>query len=309
MEKGAAGQKDGAVAGAPAVSATMGRAMSGVAVDAAASAPVPTVMSVLSEGDANMISRFKTLRALRDENLITGEEYATRRQANLGSLLPLTSPPPAAGLDRPVPSSEQVASRLRAIGRALEMRAMTVAQHGSERGMILDALMPAAPVAVANPGVPPKGLMEAADAVRRLEALQAEGLITSDEYTRERSAIEHTMQPAPSAKPAPTAPVTEGAATDKMAVGGKGGPQPAVHLASYRSREAADRGWAQVRRAHKDLLDKLSPEISQINLGPGKGIFYRLNAGPLADRGAAASLCDKLKKRRQYCEPTFFSGK
>ena len=308
MEKGAAGQKEaGAIAGAPMVAATMGRAVPGDTVDATGSSPVPTVMSVLSEGDTNVVSRFKTLHTLRDENLITGEEYAARRQANLGALLPLTAPPPAAGLDRPVPSSGQISGRLRAIGRALEMRAMTVAQHASERGMILDALMPAAPVAVANPGVPPKGLMEAADAVRRLEALQADRLITSDEYARERSAIEHAMQPAPSAKPAVITAKPEGA--EKTEAATKGGPQPAVHLASYRSREAADRGWAQLRRAHKDLLNGLSSEISQINLGPGKGIFFRLNAGPLADRGAAASLCEKLKRRRQYCEATFFSGK
>lgn len=309
MEKGAAGQKNaGAVAGAPMAAATMGRSMPGTAVDAANAAPAPTVMSVLSEGDANIVSRFKTLRALRDDSLLTGEEYASRRQANLGALLPLTAPPPAAGLDRPVPSSEQIAGRLRAIGRALEMRAMTVAQHASERSMILDALMPAAPVAVANPGVPPKGLMEAADAVRRLEALQAEGLITSDEYARERSAIEHAMQPAPTVKPAAMTKV-EGAGADKTEAATTKGPQPAVHLASYRSREAADRGWAQIKRAHAELLGKLTSEVTQINLGAGKGIFYRLNAGPLADRGAAASLCDKLKRRRQFCEPTFFSGK
>lgn len=305
MEKGAAGQK-GAVAGAPDVAATMGRTAPGGGAAPTAS-KAPTVMSVLSEGDANVIARFKTLRTLRDENLITGAEYATRRQANLGALLPLTAPPPAAGLDRPVPSAEQIAGRLRAIGRALEMRAMTVAQHTSERNMILDALMPAAPVAVANPGVPPSGLMEAADAVRRLEALQAEGLITSDEYARERVAIEHAMQPAPPKAPAAATSKAAGPEAGKTPVALKG-PQPAVHLASYRSKAAADRGWTQLRRAHRALLNGLSPEISKIDLGPGKGIFYRLNAGPLASRAAAASLCQKLKRRRQYCEPTFFKG-
>jgi len=82
------------------------------------------------------------------------------------------------------------------------MRAMTVSQHAAERGIILDALMAAAPVAVANPGQPPKGLMEAADSVRRLEALQAEGLVSSDEHARERAAIERALQAMPSAKPA-----------------------------------------------------------------------------------------------------------
>lgn len=307
MEKGTSGAAAN-VAGAPTAAAMMGRAPGHDAETAASGVPQAPVMTVLSEGDANVVSRFRILRALRDEGLITGEEYARRRQANLGALLPLTSPPPAAGLDRPVPSGEQVAGRLRAIGRALEMRAMTVGQHAAERGMILDALMAAAPVAVANPAQPPTGLMEAADAVRRLEALQAEGLVTSDEYARERTAIEKALQSAPSAMPAALG-AEAGTAADKAAAAPPAaGPRPAVHLASYRSREAADRGWTQLRRAHGDLLDGLSAEITSINLGPGKGTFYRLNAGPLVDRNVATDLCGKLKRRRQYCEPTFLGG-
>ena len=84
---------------------------------------------------------------------------------------------------------------LRAIGRALEMRAISVTQHAAERNMILDALMPSAPVVVANPGAPPRGLLEAADAVRRLEPLRDPGYISSDEYVQERQALEiaHTL--------------------------------------------------------------------------------------------------------------------
>jgi hypothetical protein len=311
-KNGASGTPAGAagVAGAPTAVAMMGRAAPGAAVDASApGVPSAPVMSVLSESDTNIITRFRIMRSLRDEGLITGEEYATRRQANLGALLPLTSPPPAAGLDRPVPSNEQVAGRLRAIGRALEMRAMTVSQHAAERGIILDALMASAPVAVANPGQPPKGLMEAADAVRRLEALQAEGLVSSDEHARERVAIERALQATPSPKAAVQTSDAGGTA-DKTAgaLSAKGkGPQPAVHLASYKSREAADRGWTELKRTHKDLLSTLSADITSINLGP-KGTFYRLNAGPLVDRNVAADLCGKLKRRRQYCEPTFLSG-
>ena len=319
MGPGAAGAPNGGgVAGSPQVSAMMGRAPSGAVAQPAPDAAreeVPTVMSMLSAEDTNVISRFKALRSLRDEGLLTTEEYGVRRQANLGALLPLTSPPPAAGLDRPVPSAEQIAGRLRAINRAMEMRAMTVAQQSSERGMILDALMPAAPVAVANPGQPPRGLMEAADAVRRIEALQAEGLISSDEYARERAAIEKAMQPEPPIKPASASgSVAAKPATMEKVEGvtklapGAGGPQPAVHLASYRSRQAADRGWAQLRRAHQDLLGGLSENVSEINLGPGKGTYFRLKAGPLSDRGAAEDVCRKLKRRNQYCEPTFMNG-
>lgn len=308
MEKGAAGNNsESGVVGAPQVSAMMGR-------DRSIGQPKPmepvtdatTVMSMLGEADMNVIDRFLTLRSLRDEGLITSEEFATRRQANLGALLPLTSPPPATGLDRAMPSTEQIAGRLRAIGRALELRAMTISQHSAERSMIIDALMPAAPVAVANPGRPPEGLMEAADSVRRLEALQAEGLITSDEYARERAAIERAMQPEPPLR-TEASNAGQGNADDEKAMA-EAGPQPAVHLASYRSRKAADKGWAQLRRAHKDLLNGLSAEISQINLGPGKGTFYRLKAGPLRDRGSAEGMCRKLKTRRQYCEPSFMNA-
>ena len=281
-------------------------------------APTPGVESraraaglapVFSGSDANVMSRFKTIAALRDQGLITLEEYSTRRMANIGALLPLTSPPPAAGLDRSVPTSDQISGRIRAIGRALEMRAITIGQHSAERSMILDALMPSAPVSVVNPGAPPSGLMQAADAVRKLEMLQNEMLITTDEYTRERAAIEQAMQPAgmaPSA--APGAGTVAASPAELQAMSASSGPQPAVHLASYRSQKAANRGWAQLKRAHKALLGNLSSDISKVNLGPGKGVFYRLKVGPLDNEAASTDICKKLKRRRQYCEPSFMNA-
>ena len=259
----------------------------------------------MSEGDRNIVSRFQTLRDLLDQGLITPEEYKVRRTRNVGALVPLTSKPPAAGLDRPVPSSAQVAGRLRAIGRALEMRAITIEQHAAERKMIMDALMPETPLVLANPGVPPKGLMASADTVRRLEGLKQEGLITSDEYSRERSSIEKGLQPIPpnaSSMMSPNGP-TSMMQPRKTAM--RSGPQPAVHLASYKSKRDADRGWVQLKRAHRGLLGSLSSEVSQVNLGPGKGVFYRLLAGPLDNKNAASGLCRKLKSKRQFCEPGF----
>jgi tetratricopeptide (TPR) repeat protein len=249
----------------------------------------------LPGGEANAVARFRILSALRKQGLITEAEYAARRQANIGALLPLTSPPPAAGLDRSVPSSAQISGRLRAIARGLELRALTVSQYSAERTMILNALMPAAPVAVANPGPPPKGLMQAADAVRGLEYLKEQGIITSDEYTKERKAIERALQPAGTAPP-------------KAAAIKSAGPRPAVHLASYRTRRQAERGWKQLRGTYHRLLGGLESEITKTNLGRGRGIFYRLKAGPLASEKKAKALCGKLKKRRQYCRPTFMEN-
>jgi len=260
----------------------------------------------LSAGERYVLSRFTTLRALRDQGLITPDEFRTRRQANIGALLPLTSPPPAAGLDRPVPATEQISNRLQAIGRALELRAISVSQHSSERTMILDAMMPAAPVVVAKPALPPQGLLEAADQVRRLEMLRDEGFITSDEYARERAAIETTMAPkggmsaseAQSMSAQPMQPVSSGQATSMSA-----GPKPGLHLASYRSADQAERGWSQLRRAHSEVLGNLNHTVSRVDLG-SKGVFYRLVAGPFASSSEASSACAKLKSRRQFCETT-----
>ncbi len=254
--------------------------------------------------ESNVTSRFATLRALRDQGLITPAEFAQRRQTNIGALLPLTSPPPAAGLDRPVPTSEQITGRLRAIGRALEMRAISVSQHAAERSMIVDALMPAAPVVIANPAATPQGLMEAADAVRRLEQLQNDGYIKSDEYARERQAIELSMRPA---SPPQQAAKPMAMAEPKKMEKPKAGPSQAVHLASYRSMKQAERGWVQMKKAHKKVLGGLQHEVSKVNLGK-KGTYYRLKAGPFGSKGAAKSVCGKLKRRRQFCEPTMMGA-
>ena len=262
-----------------------------------------------SGADQNVISRFTTMRALRDQGLVTPQEYATRRQANVGSLLPLTSPPSSAGLDRPVPTTEQISGRLRAIGRALELRAISVSQHAAERNMILDALMPAAPVRLVNPAPPPQGLMEAADMVRRLEQLRDGGYITSDEYTRERAAIEKAMQPeAPKMASAQAGPTKLGdkEKMEKEEAKPKG-PQPGVHLASYRSVKQAEDGWKLIQRRHRTVLKDMDHEVAKVDLGK-KGTYYRLKAGPLKSSGEAKKICADLKKRRQFCEPSTVGG-
>lgn len=301
-----------AVRGAPSGSALLGRTAPAMAPPPAGAAIMKPMIRDAAIGfsgkDANIMSRYSTLKALRDQGLITPDEYRARRRTNVGALLPLTSPPPAAGLDRSVPTTEQIAGRLRAIGRALEMRAISVAQHSAERTMILDALMPSAPVVIANPAVPPKGLMEAADSVRRLEKLRNEGFISSDEYARERQAIELAMRPPPP-KAAIAPVVSKPAAPDKgkMAKPKKMGPQPAVHLASYKSAKRAERGWAQIRRAHRSVLGKLKHSVSKVSLGR-KGTYFRLKAGPFKDAAAAKSACRQLKRRRQFCEPSMMDA-
>jgi hypothetical protein len=82
------------------------------------------------------------------------------------------------------------------------------------------------------------------------------------------------------------------------------GPQPAIHLASYRSVKQAERGWSQLKRAHQGILTDLNHTIMEINLGT-KGIYYRLIAGPYNSGAQAKDVCRQLKSRRQFCDPTF----
>jgi len=312
----------GPISGTPIGGAPSGDVMLGRSTTQVASAPpsmmaptggngmamnAPSTIGKFVGGDANLISRFSTIKALRDQGLITQEEYEQRRGSNIGALLPLTSPPPAAGLDRPVPTTEQISARLRAIGRALEMRAISVSQHSAERGMILDAMMPSAPVMVAEPAPQPRGLMEGADSIRRLEILRDAGYISGDEYARERRAIELSVQANAGGTPAGAAPkAVTPSAPEKMAMKAPekpSGPQPAVHLASYRSAKQAESGWLQIKRAHGKVLGALDHEVSKVRLG-SKGTYYRLKAGPLSSVSQAKSMCSQLKKRRQFCDTT-----
>ena len=267
----------------------------------------PRPATMISAEDKNIIERFETLKKLMDQGLITKPEFNARRKANLGALLYLTQQPPAVGLKRSVPSAAQITQRLNAIRRALEMRAITDRQHGAERNTIIEGVLPVSPRVKANPRPAPKGLLASADAIRRIEMLKERGIVTDAEAGAEKAAIEKALYPSrsiPASKPA-------AAATNKTKNKSSpiiSGPQPAVHIASFRSRKAADRGWTQLRRAHRSVLANLKPEIARVNLGRGKGVFYRLVAGPLKNDADVKRVCRQLKSRRQYCEPAFMAG-
>ena len=65
-----------------------------------------------------------------------------------------------------------------------------------------------------------------------------------------------------------------------------------IQLAALTSTDDATRAWEKLRRAHPDVLGTLTPAIVKVDL-PGKGTFYRLQAGPL-DRDKAADACARI---------------
>lgn len=72
-----------------------------------------------------------------------------------------------------------------------------------------------------------------------------------------------------------------------------------IQLVSLRTQKDAEAEWARLQKANKDLLGGLELQVQTAKLS--KGTFYRVQAGPLANRAAATSLCGTLKSRKQDC--------
>ena len=73
-----------------------------------------------------------------------------------------------------------------------------------------------------------------------------------------------------------------------------------VQLASFKSEENAHKGWKLLRGQATDLLQEFDPVIRRADLGPDKGVFYRLRT-PRITKDAADQLCSALKERGIDC--------
>ncbi|MFN4282759.1 MAG: SPOR domain-containing protein [Alphaproteobacteria bacterium] len=118
-----------------------------------------------------------------------------------------------------------------------------------------------------------------------------------------------SQPPIPVAPPAPSQAVPPSQAPQQAVQAPRPTPAPApaaqsipagaarVQLGAVRSADAAQKEWARLQNAHKDLLGGLSMNVVTADLGE-RGIYYRIQAGPAAD---AADLCAKLKARNVGC--------
>jgi cell division septation protein DedD len=104
--------------------------------------------------------------------------------------------------------------------------------------------------------------------------------------------------PAAIAQPSPAViapPVATNAPTPTVS-----GPGYRLQLGAVRSEEAAKQEWQRLQRAQPDILGKLTLNAARVDLGE-KGIFYRIQAGPIADEAGAAQSCAALKSRNVGC--------
>ena len=74
-----------------------------------------------------------------------------------------------------------------------------------------------------------------------------------------------------------------------------------VQLASLRSETDARGEWDRLQRSYPGLLGKLQPQVRRVDVGAGRGTFYRLQAGPLSEKILADMLCGELKQRKVDC--------
>jgi len=131
----------------------------------------------------------------------------------------------------------------------------------------------------------------------------------------EQAAAQAKPSPAPEPKSAPatppaSAPQPKPVATPAPAAATAAAPtvQPSiadlvfrVQLAAVRSDAAAIDEWKRLQKKNEDLLGGLKLSVVRADLGPEKGIFYRLRAGPLNDEAEAKGLCEKLTERKVGC--------
>jgi hypothetical protein len=263
------------------------------------------------DAEMNVAGRFRILKRLLDDHQVTPEEYSSRRSTNLGALLPYSASPPAAGLERPVPDDSQIITRLKDLKAAVEAREISPAQESVERGMILEKLLPARPANRMMPVLPPNDMIEAARMAGRLERLRAAGLISGDEFAREKAAMERALDARLAGKPVdvaatglrygtvPTTPAPEATPLAPSAWG--------VALATVKSEEEGKATWDRIRlRFPEDLLGK-SLSLTKVTLR-NKGVRWKVVAGPLDSKDSAVRLCKTLKLHRQSCDPAPFKG-
>jgi cell division septation protein DedD len=100
--------------------------------------------------------------------------------------------------------------------------------------------------------------------------------------------------PAPEPKPAPAAAAPPPPAAKAEAKGYR------LQLGAVRTPEGAKQEWERLKREHRDLLGALGFSAPRVDLGE-RGVFYRIQAGPVADAAAAERDCRELKRRGVRC--------
>ena len=182
--------------------------------------------------------------------------------------------------------------------------------QGNEEVPLVERLLPEPEQPLPPPAKPRDANMQPAP---QGEAVVEEATTPAEATPDPPAAAEPRPEPPPEPPPAAPSPVPTPAEV-LAAKPPQAAPPPAeikkpepkkadykVQLAAIRSPQLAQQEWKRLRSKNTDLLGRLELSVSRADLGPSKGVFFRLRAGPLPDETAARALCAKLAQRKVGC--------
>ncbi len=163
---------------------------------------------------------------------------------------------------------------------------------------------PMAPTPMAPTAAPPVALPAPPLAAPQLAAPQPPSLATTAEPSPTARPVPEKEAPASPSEPIATSPAKPVAAStarrlSKIAPALGGGFK--IQLASLRANVAVVQSWKRLVNSNEDLLGGLRLTIARRDLGSAKGVYFRMQAGPLPDAAAARDLCTRLKRRKLNC--------
>jgi len=277
--------------------------------------------------DTAVAARLQDLAQTFESGAISAGQHADERRAILDALLPAEPGAREAPLSRPTgAAARRHATRLE---DALRRGLITVPEYEAERAALGDAAPPPA-ATVLGPGrgvtpamadmgdsAMPESSMEGQSAENNAETPPGDTGAAPEGTPGEPRLL---IPPSPTGEPGVTAgPPTANAddpaiqrfsgvtqappgATDAEAAASRGSGNY-VHLASYRNQANAEAGWTALSQRYAGSMRGMEPHYERVTV-PGKGVFIRLKAGPVAIPGGANRLCDQLRSAGQYCEAT-----
>lgn len=74
-----------------------------------------------------------------------------------------------------------------------------------------------------------------------------------------------------------------------------------VQLAAVRSTDSATREWERIRRQYDEIVGSLMLSVERADLGPDRGVYYRVRAGAFADKASASAVCKAMTRRNAGC--------
>lgn len=134
----------------------------------------------------------------------------------------------------------------------------------------------------------PAAEQPAAGTPKPLVEAPAEETVTAREAPEQPAAGTPEAEPAPQAAQAP-AEVAPGSWM--------------IQLAALRQEPAARQEWQRIQGRHRELLGSMSLQLERADLGE-RGVYYRVQTGPLPNRATAVDLCAQLKSAGQDCIAT-----